>query len=393
MQKEKNNGTIVIKMSIMWFFLLVIIIASIVSFFKNNIFATDETSSKKEEKETIYFEPNNNKIDALKLMVENNYTDTKLVNEERKIKYTTITKETKNLPKGEKEVKQKGKNGKKQVTALQKYQEKDLLQEDVIETKTTKEPVTEIVYVGTSEFLSTYSVHIGDEMYLMEIGELKEKPEEDSDTIKSINRYLTITLEEVLEDDWVKVAYKSKEGYIKTDKLTSEAVTPMITEKNRIAKLQDTLSEDMDLSKPSGLTLSDYKTIFAYNVSDKNNIFTDNAKSFYEAEKEYGINGIFLASIGIHESAWGTSKIAKAKNNLFGYGAYDRDPGGMANTFETYKDGIFIVAEALQKNYLSPTGSYYNGTTAADVNIRYASDKNWSKKVYKYMKYLYNKLG
>ena len=392
MQKEFGNGKIIIKISIMWFFLLVLIIALISSFFKNYIFATNETSTQKERKD-VYFEQNENEINTLKQMIENNYTDTKLVNEERKIKYDTITKETKNLPKGEKEVKQKGKNGKQQVTALQKYQGEELVEEEIIETIVTKNPVTKIVYKGTSEFLSKYSVHIGEKMYLIETGDLKEEPKEDSNTLSSINRYLNVTLKEMSEDGWVKVEYNSKEGYIEEDKLTSEAVTPKIAEKNRIAKLQEKLSKDMDLSVPSGLTLSDYKTIFAYNESDENNIFADNAENFYNAEQEYQINGIFLAAIGIHESAWGTSQIAKNKNNLFGYGAYDRDPEGCANEFETYADAINTVASALKTNYLTETGSYYNGTTAKAVNTRYASDEKWSEKVYKYMEYLYDKLG
>ena len=391
MQKESRNGKIVIKISIMWFFLLVLIIALISAFFKNNIFATNETSNQK-EKQDVYFEKNENQINTLKQMIENNYTDTKLVNEERKIKYDTITKETKNLPKGEKEVKQKGKNGKQQVTALQKYKDEDLVEEEIIETIVTKNPVTKIVYKGTSEFLSKYSVHIGDKMYLIEAGDLKEEPKEDSNTLSSINRYLNVTLIEMSEDGWVKIEYNSTEGYIQEEKLTSEAVTPKIAEKNRIAKLQEKLSKDMDLSVPSGLTLSDYKTIFAYNESDENNIFADNAENFYNAEQQYQINGIFLAAIGIHESAWGTSQIAKNKNNLFGYGAYDRDPEGCANEFETYADAINTVASALKTNYLTETGSYYNGTSAEAVNTRYASDEKWSEKVYKYMEYLYDKL-
>lgn len=394
MQKEIGNGKIVIKISVMWFFLLVLIIALVTSFFKNYIFATNETSSKEEKEEAdVYFEQNENEIDILTQMVENNYTDTKLVNEERKIKYDTITKETKNLPKGEEEVKQKGKNGKQQVTALQKYQGEDLIEEEIIETTVIENPVTKIVYKGTSEFLSKYSVHIGDKMYLIEAGDLKEEAKEDAKTISSINRYLNVTLKEMSEEGWVKVEYNSKEGYIQEDKLTSEAVTPKIAEKNRIAKLQQKLSKDMDLSEPSGLTLSDYKTIFAYNESDENNIFADNAENFYNAEQEYQINGIFLAAIGIHESAWGTSTLAKTKNNLFGYGAYDRDPEGCANEFESYEDAINTVASALKTNYLTTTGSYYNGTTAAAVNIKYASDEKWSEKVYKYMEYLYDKLG
>ena len=42
-------------------------------------------------------------------------------------------------------------------------------------------------------------------------------------------------------------------------------------------------------------------------------------------EKKYNINGIFLASMAIHESGWGTSQIAQDKKNLFGYGSYDRN--------------------------------------------------------------------
>ena len=223
MQKEFGNGKIVIKVSVMWFFLLVLICALVFSSFKNYIFATDETSSIV-EKQNVYFEENENKINTLKLMIENNYEDTKLVNEERKIKYDTIIKETKNLPKGEEDVKQEGKNGKQQITALQKYQDEKLIKEEIIQSTITKTPVTKIIYKGTSEFLSKYSVHLGEKMYLIEIGELKEEPSEESTTISSIDRYLNVTIIEMAELGWVKVKYESKEGYIQEDKLTSESV-------------------------------------------------------------------------------------------------------------------------------------------------------------------------
>ncbi len=45
--------------------------------------------------------------------------------------------------------------------------------------------------------------------------------------------------------------------------------------------------------------------------------FEQNADYFYYVEKQYNINGVFVAAIGIHESNWGTSKIAKDKKNLF----------------------------------------------------------------------------
>ena len=54
-----------------------------------------------------YLQSKGYKIDILSKMVENNYTNTKLVNEERKIKFEKVTEETDTLPKGEKEIKQK----------------------------------------------------------------------------------------------------------------------------------------------------------------------------------------------------------------------------------------------------------------------------------------------
>ena len=122
-----------------------------------------------------------------------------------------------------------------------------------------------------------------------------------------------------------------------------------------------------------------------------------------EREQQYNINGIFVAAIGIHESAWGTSKIAQNKNNLFGYGAYDSSPYSSSYNFDTYAEGIDLIARVLVKYYLNPSGTaiyngevasgkYYNGNTLTGVNTKYATDKNWANGVYKHMEYLYKKI-
>ena len=124
---------------------------------------------------------------------------------------------------------------------------------------------------------------------------------------------------------------------------------------------------------------------------------------FYYIEKEYNINGIFVASIGIHESAWGTSRLAKNKYNLFGYGAYDSNPYNGAYSFSSYSESIDLIARVLVKYYINPAGTkiydnqvasgkYYNGNTISGVNEKYATDKNWKNGVYKYMEYLYDKI-
>ena len=398
--KEVKNGKIIIKFSIMWFFLAIIIIALIISFFKNRIFATN--TANKEEQTIVAFEENQKSIDVIEVMLENTNSDKKMVNEQRDVQFETQYEDNPNLPRDEEQVKQEGKIGKIQVTALQEYKDDQMINEEIIDSKTLEEVVTKIIYKGTSDFLKKYSVHIDDQMYLLEAEDLKEEAKDDSNTICNVPRYLNVKIKEAGEE-WIKVAYNGKEGYLKTTNITSEAVTPMIKEKNRIATLKNNLNVDMDLSVPSGLTLSDFKTVLSNNLSDKNKIFEQSAEYFYKAEQKYKVNGIFLASIGIHESAWGTSKIANDKNNLFGFTAYDSDPYNSATSFDNYENAINKVAEVLSTKYLhvagtkisdelTATGTYFNGTTAKSVNVRYASDTGWADKVFNYMQYLYNKL-
>lgn len=159
----------------------------------------------------------------------------------------------------------------------------------------------------------------------------------------------------------------------------------------------------MSLNNRSGLSVEQFKKVLSGNDSDVNKILENNAEYFYYAEKQYKINGIFLAAVAIHESAWGTSNICTAKKNLFGYGAYDSNPMGGAYTYSSYSEGIDMVARVLVKYYLNPvgtsiydgntaTGNHYNGNTLSSVNIKYASDKNWANSVFKWMQYLYNKI-
>ena len=400
--KNSKDGQVIIKFSVMWFFIAIIIIALMISFFKNRIFATDVNNKETKTETVVAFEQNQKSIDVIQVMLANTDSNKKMINEQRDVEYITEYEENPNLPRDEEQVKQDGKNGKVQITALQEYQNGDMVKEDIIESTTLEKMVTKIIYKGTSDFLKKYSVHIDDQMYLLEAEDLKEEAKEESNTIVQVPRYLNVKIKEAGEE-WIKVSYNGKEGYLKTTNITSEAVTPLIKEKNRVATLKNNLNIDMDLSMPSGLTLSDYKTVLSNNLSDKNKIFEQNAEFFYKAEQKYNVNGIFIAAVGIHESAWGTSKIANDKNNLFGFTAYDSDPYNSATSFDTYENAINKVAETLSTKYLHvagtkisddliATGTYFNGTTAKSVNTRYASDQGWADKVFNYMQYLYNKL-
>ena len=399
---KTENGQVVVKFSIMWFFVSIIIIALIISFFKNYIFATSKDT---EQVETIAvaYEENKQSVDILQVMLTNTKSNKKMLNEEREVEFETTFEENPNLPTGEEQVKQEGINGKIQVTALQEYDNnQNMVNEEIIETTTIEEVVPKIIYVGTSEFMKKFSVHIEDQMYLLDKDILRKEPVDTAETVCEIPRYLNVTLKEAGEE-WIKVMYNGQEGYLKTINITSNTVNPLIVEQNRIATLQNELNIDMNVNKPSGLTLIDFKTVLSNNSQDIYKIFESQAETFYNAEQKYKINGIFLASIGIHESAWGTSSLAQNKKNLFGFGAYDRDPYNCASDFDSYAGSIDIVAKALATNYLNvigtpvadgviATGAYFNGSTIKSVNIKYASDENWGEKVFNYMQYLYSKL-
>ena len=286
---------------------------------------------------------------------------------------------------------------------MRSYENDEMVDQVAIGYNITEPPTTKIIQVGTSDVLANYNIHIGDYLYATKDLELKKESNDESETLITVpNKYDVLTIE-VIEEYWMKVSFSGQEGYIKVQDLTSETLTPGSSEDCRKQKLLDSVNEEMQLNKPSGLLESDFEKVFSDNSSDSNNIFKENYKSFYEIESKYDINGVFVAAIAIHESNWGRSNIAVDKKNLFGYGAYDATPYESAVTFDTYEEGINTVAEWLAQNYLNESGTvlpngetangrYYNGPTVKGVNARYATDQNWSNRVFSLMQDIYNSL-
>lgn len=323
--------------------------------------------------------------------------------EERDVEYETTYTDAPTLPKGEEIVTQEGVLGKDKVTVVKTYENGEFIEEIILAKENILEPTPKLINLGTSEFLARHKVHIGDTMYLVNAANLKESTDANSKDVAEVKQSIDVKLLDLPSEEWCKVSFDGVEGYIKTSNLTSSYTTPNIVEKNRIQRILLKVNISMELNKTSGLTLADYKKIFTGLSNDTNKIFENNYQVFYNMEKKYNINGIFLASMAIHESAWGTSQIAKDKNNLFGYGSYDSTPYESSYEFTNYAEGIETVAKSLVKYYLNPSGTkiydgetaagwYYNGPTLSGVNTRYATDPDWHTKVFNYMQMLYNRL-
>jgi len=370
----------------------------------NSIFAVSNVGVEETFKPINSFEANENALNMHNIIANNTgLVETKqLITEEREFDFTIEYKENNLLPKGEEVIVQEGVNGKELVTAVQTFKNNEFVEEEIIEKEKVADSVVQIIEKGTSEFLADKKMHIGDTIYVTENILLFKKAKETSEQLAEVKESLDVKLLGI-EGEFCKVLFNEIEGYIKGDKVTSSALNPEIAEKNRIQKIMLKLAFDMPLNQKSGLTLEDFKKVLSDNIADKNKIFEQNAENFYNIEQTYNINGIFLAAVGIHESAWGTSTISLEKKNLFGYGAYDRDPYNSAYEFGEYKEGIELVAKVFTKYYINPEGTpiyegqkaeadHYNGSTLEGVNKKYSTDENWCTRVYYYMQYLYEKL-
>lgn len=410
-KKQKIGIKITLKSSITFLAFLISLLYCVIFynyyFGRNHVYAS-ETLSREVQNVSI---SKAEEIDIEKIIEQNAKEGKKeeYIVEETVLEYITKYKNNNSLPKGQMQVVQEGREGKQQITTKKVYEKDELIAEEQVSTKVTKASVNKIVEIGTANYSSNYKVKVGDKLFVTSDRlSVMVEPNEQAQKIATLSKGTELKVLRIEDDIWYKISSGSLTGYVKAESTTyldankkEEEKSDTSTTQNK-AQLTANLNFNMALNKPSGLTLEQFKKILS-DSKDTNKIFEKNAEYFYYIEKQYNINGVFVAAVGIHESAWGSSKIAKDKNNLFGYGAYDANPYKGAYSFSDYSECIDLIARVFVKYYINPKGTviyggekaegtYYNGPTLSGINTRYASDKNWANGVYNHMQYLYNKL-
>lgn len=406
---KKQKITIKTKTTAIVIFILIITVAICIAYI---ITAREKVTyaSTYNENEKSYKTINKNGVDLQEIISKNttNAKKEEIIKKEIDLEYTTKYNNNPNLPTGMIQVIQEGVDGKQEEITKKTYTGEQLVKEEVVGNIVTKSSVNKIVEIGTGGYVKQYNVKVGDELYVTtNFLAVRIEPKDEGEKLITLKKNTKIKVLKI-QDEWYKIKYDTYIGWSKGECFTylnpnekSEEVTA--GSKYSKQQLLNTLNFDMKLNKPSGLSLEQFKKIFENEERDKNSIFKNNAQYFYYAEKQYNVNGVFIAAVAIHESGWGGSSIASDKNNLFGYGAYDRDPYNSAYEFSNYSEGIDLLARVFAKYYLNPKGtkiydgnladgSYYNGETLTGVNKKYATDKKWANGVYYWMKYLYNNL-
>lgn len=137
---------------------------------------------------------------------------------------------------------------------------------------------------------------------------------------------------------------------------------------------------------PYDLTIESNLTTYELSKILQGTNMLEVASFIIESEKEYGVNALFITSLIALESGWNTSYRASTQNNLTGHAVYSSSSRG--SNFSSKYDNIMTTVKMIKEEYLSSSGSCYNGLSIWSVNEKYClkSDKrtidyDWSKKI------------
>ena len=324
-ENKEKKVKITIKNFIYFLVFIVLILYSILFYhlyFSNKVYATEETVSQNTVRISQAEEVN------LEEMISRNTNDGQREEYEVKeevLEYITKYRTNTSIPKGVVQVVQEGRQGIQEVTIKKTYKDGELIGEEQVSRKVTMAAINKIVEIGGSARTSNYTVKVGDTLYVTSDRlSVMTEPDENSQKVATLSKHDELELKEI-KDSWYRIEYGTVRGYVKAECTTY--INPNAPEEEEIindnseniesaSELKSVLSFNMALNKPSGLSLEQFKKVLT-DDKDKNNILANHAQYFYYIEKQYHINGIFVAAVAIHESAWGTSKIALEKKNLF----------------------------------------------------------------------------
>ena len=141
---------------------------------------------------------------------------------------------------------------------------------------------------------------------------------------------------------------------------------------------KDVVWDSGNVTRISNLTSAQLiQVLNAYGGNAKNLI--PYASNYITAENKYGINVFFLIGLNALESGWGTSAIARNCNNWGGVCATSSRPSNGCGSnyncsfakFNSVGDFIDYNASMLHNNYLSPGGSYFEGTGISAVYTKH----------------------
>ncbi len=225
---------------------------------------------------------------------------------------------------------------------------------------------------------------------------VRKEPNTDSTILTTISKGTIIVPTHKTSNNWYKITYNNTIGYVSGY---------YVTEVKTGAPLNGVRDgyQFIDLRTTASVTAQQINQYIEnyVNSTNKQSVLLGKGQAFIDAGKKYGVNALYLAAHAIHESGFGTSRLALTKYNLFGYGAYDATPFVAAYRFSSVEASIEYIAQRLKATYLNPTSSYFKGAylgfrtntlagtrveeSSEGMNFYYASDPYWGQSIARHM--------
>lgn len=161
--------------------------------------------------------------------------------------------------------------------------------------------------------------------------------------------------------------------------------------KEVVQKSTEVIQKCTELTTESNLRQLSNLTIEEYELMLENTNLKGLGSTLVEIENTYHINGLYMLGLSALESSFGNSNIAKTKNNITGYCAYDRNTS-KATKFDSYRDCLIATAKLLDKYYLTENACYFNGYSAKAIDVKYCTDREHANKIIKIVNELIKKL-
>ena len=158
----------------------------------------------------------------------------------------------------------------------------------------------------------------------------------------------------------------------------------------------------MDVTQMPKLSANQISSIIGKYFSKSTVITPNDAEGIFNAQQKTGMSALAILGIGALESGYGTSSIAKAKNNIWGWGATNSNPSGNAKSFSQMSEGASQFAANYMNTYYNKYGakSIYDagtGNNPAGKGYSYYGngeiETSWATQVGAIMEKFYNSLG
>ncbi|MCA1021655.1 phage tail tape measure protein [Halobacillus litoralis] len=136
-----------------------------------------------------------------------------------------------------------------------------------------------------------------------------------------------------------------------------------------------------NLKSQTPLTASQINDWLDKKIGNRSSVMKDSGQYFVEAAKASGLDPLYLVAHAALETGWGTSRIAKTKNNFFGIGAFDSSPYESSYGFDGIKAGIIEGAKWISRNYTDKGQNSLSKMRHNNGVHQYATDPLWDDKI------------